>query len=300
MTDRSSSDLLTQYKAISNKLKKKFSRKTNVSEPNDQFAAQCEKSELPQYAALNWLTVAKNEASLGHTNEEAVALLKAGRLFLEAERKNIIGCDENLKGALTCFNQVEKLWGDENPLTGALCLEVGTAMEAIDPHRAVLYFEKAVLLMNHCPHLHLQALKKLSSAKVATGDFHGALTTFTAIVNVVNKITSSPFGVYKDILLRCEISRVLLILILQPTPQNIPLDLQKFIEKYTWIGEPDTVTVSWIGEELFFLLQSLVMACQCQDLEAVHDLENDLWRYFSNEQKGMLNSIIQIMENSEK
>lgn len=251
MMSEKSSDFLTQYKAISNKLKKRFLRKPNTTEPSDQFAslaAQCERSDLPQYAALSWLAVAKCEASLAHKNEEAVALQKAGRLFLEAERKNVIGCNEHIQSGIFCLNQVEELWGDDNPMTGALCFETGSALETISPHHAVTFFEKSASLLSHSPALHLHALGKLASAKITVGDYHGAMSLFTDMVSTVYKITASPFGVYKDILVRCEISRVLLILLLQPTPQKISPDLAKFVEKYTWIGEPDPKTVSWLGD----------------------------------------------------
>jgi hypothetical protein len=55
-----------------------------------------------------------------------------------------------------------------------------------------------------------------------------------------------------------------------------------------------------LGEELFFLLQSLVMACQSQDTDAISELEGDLWKYFSNEQRDMLRIVIDNMNNVEK
>lgn len=61
------------------------------------LAAQCERCDLPQYAGLSWLAVAKCESSLGHVNEEASALVKAGRLYIQAENKNVIGCEEHLQ-----------------------------------------------------------------------------------------------------------------------------------------------------------------------------------------------------------
>ena len=59
-------------------------------------------------------------------------------------------------------------------------------------------------------------------------------------------------------------------------------------------------TASLLGEELFFLLQSLVMACQSQDAEALSGLEGDLWKYLSNEQRDMLRIVIDNMNNIEK
>lgn len=304
MGERNPSDFLTQYKSISNKLKKRFLRKPNASEPSDQFAtlaAQCERCDLPQYAGLSWLAVAKCESSLGHVNEEATALVKAGRLYIQAENKNVIGCEEHLQAGISSLSQAERLWGDENPLTAALCLETGNTLKNISPHSACGHYAKACSLLSDSPPLQLLALGKLASTKISIGDYHGALQVFTDMVSTINKISSHPLvGVYNDVLVRCEISRILLILLLRPSPQKISPDLAKLIEKYTWIGEPDYKTTSWLGEELFFLLQSLVMASQCQELEAINEIESDLWKYFSNEQKDLLQAIIDDMRNSEK
>ncbi|XP_014241290.1 factor VIII intron 22 protein isoform X2 [Cimex lectularius] len=303
MSVRTPSDFLTQYKSISNKLKKKFLRKPNASEPSDQFAslaAQCERFDLPQYAALSWLAVAKCESSLEHPNEEATALVKAGRLFLQADSRNIIGCDEHLQGAVSCLRQAEKLWGPDNALSVSLCLEMGETLRKSSPHIAIMYLSRACDLLQHSPPMLLNAQGKLASVKISAGDYHGALSVFTDMVGTVQKITLSPFGVYTDVLVRCEISRVLLILLLRPTPQTISPELAKLVEKYTWVSAPDQKTKSLLSEELFFLLQSLVMACQCQELDAIIELESDLWKYFCNEQKELLECIVEEMNNSEK
>lgn len=42
------------------------------------------------------------------------------------------------------------------------------------------------------------------------------------------------------------------------------------------------------------------MASQCEELEAINELESDLWKYFSNEQKDLLLAIIDDMKNSER
>uniref|UniRef100_A0A0K8SLE3 Uncharacterized protein n=1 Tax=Lygus hesperus TaxID=30085 RepID=A0A0K8SLE3_LYGHE len=99
MAMAATSDFLTQYKNISNKLKKRFLRKPNAAEPSDQFAslaAQCERFDLPQYAGLSWRAVSRCEAAQGHSNEEAVALMKAGQLYLLANKKSLFGGEEHV------------------------------------------------------------------------------------------------------------------------------------------------------------------------------------------------------------
>ncbi|BET01926.1 Hypothetical protein NTJ_14744 [Nesidiocoris tenuis] len=297
------SDFLTQYKNISNRLKKKFLRKPNVAEPSDQFAhlaAQCERSDLPEYAGLSWQAVAKCEAAQGHKNEEAMALMKAGQFFLLARKRSAVGGDEHVQAAIECLDEAVKLLGEDNPLSSTICLQTGDALKDISPHRARAYFEKACKFLARSPTLLLTAQGSLASMLISLGEYHDALKLFTEMVNTVGLITGRPYGVYNGILVRCEISRILLILLLKPTPQKIAPELAKLVEKYTWIGEPDPKTTSWLGEELFFLLQSLVMACQCQDLQAIKDLEGDMCKYLSLEQRELFESIITEMNYSER
>lgn len=49
-------------------------------------------------------------------------------------------------------------------------------------------------------------------------------------------------GTRTDILLRCEFSRIFLLLILRPTAQRLALPLAKLLEKYMWGSSTDPVT----------------------------------------------------------
>ena len=63
-------EFLTEYRNISNKLKKRFlGRRPNVSEASDQFrqlAKRLEDSEEPQYAAFCHLATGVSVIYLGH------------------------------------------------------------------------------------------------------------------------------------------------------------------------------------------------------------------------------------------
>ena len=54
---------------------------------------------------------------------------------------------------------------------------------------------------------------------------------------IENHIGSRVMGSYRNILHRCEISRVLLLLILRPTPQRLAPPLAQVIEKYAWVED---------------------------------------------------------------
>lgn len=57
------------------------------------LATECEQKELWQYAGLCWLAAARCQGTLENTSSEINLLVKAGRQFLTAEKKdNDIGC----------------------------------------------------------------------------------------------------------------------------------------------------------------------------------------------------------------
>lgn len=64
------------------------------------------------------------------------------------------------------------------------------------------------------------------------GDYTTALDTFTEMTHLLENCVWN--GARSEVLLRCEISRVLLLLILRPTPQRLAPHLAKLLEKYTW------------------------------------------------------------------
>lgn len=72
---------------------------------------------------------------------------------------------------------------------------------------------------------------------VCIGDYYAALDTFSEITHLLENCPHN--GARSDMLLRCEISRVLLLLILRPTPQRLAPHLAKLLEKYTWGDKND-------------------------------------------------------------
>lgn len=48
-------------------------------------------------------------------------------------------------------------------------------------------------------------------------------------------------GSRSNLLLKCEVSSVFLLLILRPSPQKIAPELEKILEKYTWGDKNDPV-----------------------------------------------------------
>jgi len=143
---------------------------------------------------------------------------------------------------------------------------------------------------------YLNALDLVASCKVDTGDYDSALNLFTEMSMVVEEKglapNGKPGGAFQDILAKCEVMRVLLLLLLQPTSQRLKAEHSKLLEKYAWeSAEPESV-VNHLSEDLFLLLQSLVMACQSHEIDIVKALQIDLWSHLSVEQNDLLQKVV--------
>ena len=129
-------------------------------------------------------------------------------------------------------------------------------------------------------------------------DYEGGLSVLTEMTYLCQErggSTSSgrPLGAFCDILANCEVSRVLLLMRLQPTPQRIRPEHAQTLEKYTWQQQSSAEEALCITEDLFLLLQSLVMACQSQDLESLQALQVDLWPMLTPQQNQLLHLVIE-------
>ncbi|CAH0385242.1 unnamed protein product [Bemisia tabaci] len=297
MVESCQDDFLAHYKFITGKLKKKFLRKPNVAESSEQFANlanRCKDDELPQYAGLCWMAVAKCEGSLENRTEEAAALINASNQFLVAEEK-LLTCHcvspnlEHLQAAVSCMNHARLKWTKDLPLMTGLTIHTGKTLEQFGlTSEASLYYSRAADLQSEYPNQKLESLFLLATARINSGDYDGALITYNEIASIASHFV--PFGTNLDTLVRCEVTRILLLLIMKPAPHR---HAPTMLEKYTWIGDSSKSQVPWMSEELFFFLQSLVMSCQSLDFEALLETEKELWPLLSAEQKQLLRILVQ-------
>ncbi|OAD60500.1 Factor VIII intron 22 protein [Eufriesea mexicana] len=265
-------DFLTKYHNISNKLKKK----PNVAEASDQFGAlaiECEQKELWQYAGLCLLAAARCQGTLENIFSELNLLIRAGREFLVADKKvKDIGCppigQENTQAAISCFGHALTRCHNQS---GFGTMSAGLALEL-------------ALALGPTP-AGTQQLRDYVSALQILNDF---------VEFVESYINAGARGNYSVILYRCEVTRVLLLLILQPSPQRLAPSLAQVLEKYAWVEE-STDNDFIMSEDELLLLQSLVLACQSHDYQALLELEGELWSYLNAEQKELLHKLIQVL-----
>uniref|UniRef100_A0A8C8ZGB5 40-kDa huntingtin-associated protein n=1 Tax=Prolemur simus TaxID=1328070 RepID=A0A8C8ZGB5_PROSS len=102
-------------------------------------------------------------------------------------------------------------------------------------------------------------------------------------------------GAFSDVLVRCEVSRVLLLLLLQPPPGKLLPEHAQTLEKYSWeaFDSHGQESGGQLPEELFLLLQSLVMATHEKDTEAIKSLQVDMWPLLTAEQNHLLHLVLQ-------
>ncbi|XP_029655189.1 40-kDa huntingtin-associated protein isoform X1 [Octopus sinensis] len=308
-------DILSKYRLVTNKLKKRFLKKPNVAEGSEQFAALAKnlrRQECPQYSGFCCLAQARCEHTLANAAGEAQALTEAARSFLEAEMANRdLKCpsfEEHLSAAINCYSHAIRVHiENKQPALGAaLCMELGDVLMSLNKaSESMGHYQRAAELQSQGsgftvlnPLDCLEALGNVASCKISTKDYDGALAVLTEMSYLAQErggsaFSEKPIGAYSDILARCELTRVLLLMLLQPTPQRIRPEHAQTLEKYAWGSTEDSYVINFLDEDLFLLLQSVVMACQSRDLDSLRSLQVELWPMLSSEQNQLLHLIIE-------
>ncbi|XP_069470672.1 40-kDa huntingtin-associated protein-like isoform X2 [Ambystoma mexicanum] len=304
-------DFLLRYRAVSNKLKKRFLRKPNVAEASEQFgqlAKELKQQDCLQYAGFCNLAMARCEQTLFNAPGEAMALTEAARLFLQAEKDiHCLHCpsfEEHLQASINCFSFAIKVYIELNQpvMAASLCLELGNALQEMNKlGEAVVYFQRAAELQYQVPIECLLSLGYVASCKLMTRDYDGALAVFTEMQLLAQEKglhtsgSGTPIGAFLDVIVRCEVSRVLLLMLLQPPPQKLLPEHAQTLEKYDWEAFDSHSHANYLPEGMFLLLQSVVMACQEKDNESLKVLQVELWPLLTPEQNHLLHLLLEEM-----
>ncbi|XP_067951630.1 40-kDa huntingtin-associated protein-like [Watersipora subatra] len=307
-------DYMAIYKNISAKMKRRFLKKPNVAEGRDQFASLAKnlgQQDCPSYAAFCSLAQARCEHVLGNNSGEVQCLLEAAHFFVLAEKQSTdLLCpsyEENLTAGINCYEHAVKvsLEAGEPALAACHCQELATVlMDFKKPSEARIHFQRAAELQLQNPVECLQNMKKVAACRVKESDLEGALTILTEMQFLAQERggvagSEKPLGVYADIILHCELQRVLLLMILQPTPQRIRPEHAQTLEKYAWQTNNDEYNyiVDLFDIDLFLLLQSLVMSCQSNDIDGLRFLQTELMSKLDKEENELVHMIVELYLN---
>ncbi|XP_050078240.1 40-kDa huntingtin-associated protein [Anopheles maculipalpis] len=274
-----SSDLIYQYKTTCNKLKKiqrvlikRFG--PSVSEVSEEFgtlANSFNEAFLPEYAAKCYIGQSKCEKLIGNDVGEVDALLRAARSFRAAHDKQERMRATNIshayhEGAFRCYTQALSRLPDKSVIGAAIIRE----LKEINPN-----VELTSDFSSPCHRI--WDLEQSAEGNLAARDYVAAFEKLSEIYDDV--IERKCESLYQDVMKRIEVSRLLLLCLLQ-LPPSVRYD-HKFIEKYSTIGEGTSQRESSPGqaklpEDLVFLLQSLVVSCQAKDVESLISVRDEL------------------------
>ncbi|XP_035208724.1 40-kDa huntingtin-associated protein-like isoform X2 [Stegodyphus dumicola] len=240
------------------------------------------------------------ERSDGNAIFESQNLLHAARLFLEAEQLNhellCPSYSEHLQAALSAYGDCVKVYLDsqQHALAAALLLEVGQSLKQLGRiSQAISYFIRAAELHRSCALDYLNDLKEISDCRIRLGDYDGALTVLTEMQVIAEKRgvkeNGERIGAFTSILNNVEISRILLLLLLKPPEFKLRPEHAKLLEQYSDI---DRDPVDYIEDDLYLLLQSLMIAVKERDESALLHLERDLWPRLTPLQNDILSKIL--------
>ncbi|KAK2119242.1 40-kDa huntingtin-associated protein [Saguinus oedipus] len=301
-------DFLARYRLVSNKLKKRFLRKLNVAEAGEQFGqlgpAWCQLAVTRcQQTLFHGLgeALALTEAARLFLRQEREA---RQRLVCPAAYGEPLQAAARALGAVVRLH----LELGQPAAAAALCLELAAALSDLGrPAAAAGHFQRAAQLqLPQLPLAAMQALGEAVSCQLLARNYTGALTLFTRMQLLAREHGSHPvqplplpppplagpqsgpgatpalpaallapnagsavLGTFSDLLVRCEVSRVLLLLLRQPPPAKLLPEHAQNLEKYSWEAESS----GQLPKELFLLLQSLVMATHEKDTEAIKSLQ---------------------------
>ncbi|CRK93793.1 CLUMA_CG007321, isoform A [Clunio marinus] len=290
-------NLVEQYKMTAHKLKKiqrvVFKKQDTKEIANEftQLAMKLDNSFLSEYAGLCFLGVAKcNESDIN----DVESYLKAARMFRKAdERKTKLGFLNNhevLEGAYRSYFQA--LTAVDDPVMRTCII------------REIKELNKDLNTtsdFNSASH-RIYDLEQASNENIRVNDFIGALEKLTEIVDDVTerKVNSS----YFDVMKRNEVSRLLLLLILELPPSRQSPSHIKLLEKYTWNHESFDIEMATIiktqhnqilDENLVLLLETLVCSFQNMQIDCVMEICDELSKHHSItiEQKFLIDKLVE-------
>ncbi|XP_065666722.1 40-kDa huntingtin-associated protein [Hydra vulgaris] len=297
-------DVFKNYRNINNNIKKRFLKKPNFLEAIEQFGTLSrflKQQECPQYAGFCCLAKARCENTLNNPVAEAETLLEAARLFFEAELTNVkMKCpslEEHLSEAILCYNQAMKVYIKEGNLSlgASVSNEVANNLVSIGKlDEAYNHFIQAAEIQKQFSIVdYLCTMQNASSCKLIKENYPVALRHLSQIALTIESMVTSnkDFLTYSllQILQHVEITRVLASLLLKSSPMDLNDEHLKILEKYTWENRDNDPI---LPDNLFLLIQSVVMATQAVDGETLLEMEEQLFEFLDIVQMELLHRIV--------
>lgn len=141
---------------------------------------------------------------------------------------------------------------------------------------------------------YMNTLKMAAECRIQSGDYLSALEHYGDIWIVLESLSNAnkdhlTFSL-KEFRKDIEILRVFVLLLLNISPMDMLSEHSKILEHYTWESTNENDKV--LPEELFLLIQSVVMATQSRDIDMLEDLQIELYTHFDQVQFDLLHRIV--------
>ena len=140
----------------------------------------------------------------------------------------------------------------------------------------------------------LCTLRKAAYCQFYMNNLPGALGHLSEIMSTISGMVEQDANAatysVNEIKQSVEITFVFLMLLLKSSPMDMNSEHSKIMESYTWENEEDSNRV--LPEELFLLVQSVVMATQARDLETLTYLQVELYVHLDTVQCELFQKII--------
>ncbi|KNC85984.1 hypothetical protein SARC_01860 [Sphaeroforma arctica JP610] len=169
------------YKAIAQKLKKRFMRKPKYDVARDEYmhlARELKKEGAHQPAALCFLAVARCQEAMANNTAMAKYTHEAARLYISSVQYDVYSAYLPLADCIvdatnTYLLAVSMYLNIRKPsLASTLLLELaGTLYDLQLFEEAMLYYRKAHTLQQHTPLVALATLQRVASCLIALGEW---------------------------------------------------------------------------------------------------------------------------------
>ena len=142
---------------------------------------------------------------------------------------------------------------------------------------------------------YMNTLKMAAECRIQSGDYLSALEHYGDIWIVLESLSNAnkdhlTFSL-KEFRKDIEILRVFVLLLLNISPMDMLSEHSKILEHYTWESTNENDKV--LPEELFLLIQSVVMATQSRDIDMLEDLQIELYTHLDQVQFDLLHRIVE-------
>lgn len=132
----------------------------------------------------------------------------------------------------------------------------------------------------------LCTLRKAAYCQVAMNNLPAALAHLSEVMAIVRSMLDQDAGCLtfslQEIRQSVEITFVFTMLLLRSSPMELCNEHSKVMEAYTWENEEENNRV--LPEDLFLLIQSVVMATQARDLDTLAYLQVELYTHLDTTQ----------------